>query len=523
MGDNQLQERLTKFKRVWTGDQPADVTWPANGLAIEGDFAGIQSYVLKPVPGARGAAKRLRARSFRVAEETIQIADRVCREFQRASLFYVAGGRFLITAPFEKEWEPKLAALQARLDHELFADLGGEVAFHLAAAPYSDAKVPKDRLFEQHRKRRNRPLEHVLLSENGWREDQFFAAAGEGWGKCPACLRTMSRFKRIDGQDVCEDCTDDMDRGTWLSRWQFPPGEEPRVKRHEVLHHFPNINGEPLDFEDLAEHSAGKQWLGHLRIDADRMGASFGSLEGNPSRIWGLSRMLQTFFCDYVQELIEQPRYRFIYPVYGGGDDLYVIGPWDHVLDLAVKLREAFQTLTAPENLTFSAGLALGKPHQHILTKSDEATQALDRAKGKGTDEIRDRICALGTVADWKEFRKILRRAGDVLRWYGARAVPDALLGGEAPSDSRRHFASAFLQDILQLSQAKGNIERGLWRPLLHHQFVRNVRNPDPYCEQWVRDVLAGGNECDEWRRAPTVVRYALLAAPRAKDDKEAK
>jgi CRISPR-associated protein Csm1 len=509
VGDNHLQQRLDKFKLIWTGDQPADIAWPREGLAIEGDFAGIQNYVLKPVPGARGAAKRLRARSFRVAECTKQIAGRICREFPRTSLFYAAGGRFLLTAAFEHEWQTKLAALQASLDQDLFAKFSGEVAFHLAAAPFSDGKVPKDELSEQHRKRRANPLEYALLSHNGWREDQFFAAAGQGWGKCPACLRTMSRFKRIDDQDICEDCADDRDLGTYLSRWQFPAGREPLLKRDELVHHFPRINDNPADFDDLAGQSAGKQWLGHLRIDADRMGEGFHKLEGNPSRIWGLSRMLQTFFCDHVQELIQHPSYRFIYPVYGGGDDLYVIGPWDHVLDLAVRLREDFRKLTAPENLTFSAGLALGKPHQHILTKSDEAAQALDRAKGKGTDELRDRICALGTVSDWKEFRKILRRAGDVLRWYRTGTIPAVMRRANPPADSGTRLATAFLQNILQLSRARGNVARGLWKPRLNYQIVRNVKKPEVYCQRWLSSLLAGGHE---WRTAPTVVRYVLLA-----------
>ena len=460
--------------------------------------------MLKPVPGARGAAKRLRARSFRVAECTKQIADSVCREFQHASLFYMAGGRFLITAPFENEWEPKLAALQARIDHELFLKFGGEVAFHLAAAPYSDGKVPKDRLSEQHQKRRARPQECALLSENGWREDRFFAAAGEGWGKCPACLRTMARLKRVDDQDICEDCANDVDLGGWLSRWQPPQGQEPLLKREELLHHFPRIDGRPADFQDLADQSAGKHWLGHLRIDADHMGQSFRDLEGNPSRIWGLSRFLQTFFCNRVQELLQQ-RYPSIYPVYGGGDDLYVIGPWDRVLDLAVKLREEFRELTAPEGLTFSAGLALGKPHQHILTKSDEAADALDSAKRAG----RDRICALGTVSDWKEFRKTLCRAGDVLRWYRTGAIPDVMTCTQPTADRGTRLATAFLQNILQLSRAGGNVKRGLWKPRLNYQIVRNVKKPDVYCQRWLSNLLDGGHE---WRTAPAVVRYVLLA-----------
>ena len=510
MSDSGVQERLGYLKRVWAGEEPAEPSWLAQGVAIEGDFAGIQTYVLRPVPGARGAAKRLRARSFRVAETTKQIAESVCSEFKVLNPFYVAGGRFLTCVPFDEKWEQKLAGLQAQIDRDLFQRFGGEVAFHLAGAKFEGGTVPTEQLFEQHRRRRARPLEHVLLSEGGWREDQFFAAAGAGWGKCPACLRTASRFHRVEDQEICEDCFSDTELGTRLSHWRFDPGKGPRIGRDEVVHYFPRVGGEPASFEDLVKQSAGKQWLGHLRIDADHIGRTFRALEGNPSRIWGLSQMLHTFFCQRLQQIVERT-YTSIYPVYGGGDDLYVIGPWDQVLGLAVKLSEEFRKLTADNPLAFSAGVSLSKPHQHILTKSDEAAEALRRAKDQG----RNRICALGSVTDWTEFRKILRRAGDVLRWYGAGILPDALAGGVAPSASRRHFRSAFLQDILQLSQAKGDVERGQWKPLLHHQFKRNVRHPDLYCEQWVESLLAGG---DEWRRAPAVVRYVLLAAPRPAD-----
>jgi CRISPR/Cas system-associated protein Cas10 (large subunit of type III CRISPR-Cas system) len=71
--------------------------WPARGVAIEGDFSGIQRFVFRPIPGARGAARRLRARSFRVLALTRLVAETVLDRFRaaHAQLFYSAGGRFI--------------------------------------------------------------------------------------------------------------------------------------------------------------------------------------------------------------------------------------------------------------------------------------------------------------------------------------------------------------------------------------------------------------------------------------------
>jgi CRISPR/Cas system-associated protein Cas10 (large subunit of type III CRISPR-Cas system) len=70
--------------------------WPLKGLAIEGDFSGIQRFVLRPIPGASGAARRLRARSFRVLALTRLVAAAVENRFRAVSahLFYSAGDAF---------------------------------------------------------------------------------------------------------------------------------------------------------------------------------------------------------------------------------------------------------------------------------------------------------------------------------------------------------------------------------------------------------------------------------------------
>jgi hypothetical protein len=58
------------LRQAWAGQATAAQAnapeWPQAGFAIEGDFSGIQKFVLRPVPGAGGAARRLRSRSFRL-------------------------------------------------------------------------------------------------------------------------------------------------------------------------------------------------------------------------------------------------------------------------------------------------------------------------------------------------------------------------------------------------------------------------------------------------------------------------
>src|SRR5207244_5079676 len=115
------------------------------------------------------------------------------------------------------------------------------------------------------------------------------------------------------------------------------------------------------------------------------------------SRNWALSRLLNLFFADVANQLVSH-KFANIYPVYGGGDDLFVVGPWTEVLDFAVKLRQELKELVG-NDLTFSAGVSLSKPREHILTQAELARQQLESAKkarGSGRPCGREQIRALG-------------------------------------------------------------------------------------------------------------------------------
>jgi CRISPR-associated protein Csm1 len=371
---------LVEAREVWLGKRSRTSEWPARGVAIEGDFAGIQGYVFKPVPGARGAAKRLRGRSLQVSAITALVAEWVKDRLPGANIFYSAGGRFLVWAPPSPAWEKLLAGLQKQLDTWMGEQFRGEVVFHLAAAEFEDGKIPREQLGAKMAERRVRTLDYFLRNESGWAERNFLREPGERAFHCPACLTTADDPRvQNDEEDlkICGECDRDKRLGAKLAQHKKDAKLSPDIDGEVafidgcytighlglpagVIHHMPRENGDAMTLENVAEKCKGtRKWLAYLRLDVDSVGQAFRDLKNDPMRVQSLSRLLHGFFCDRVQEMLSPPggKYYWLYPVYGGGDDLFVIGPWHLAIDFATYLEREFHKATAGA-LSFSAGIA---------------------------------------------------------------------------------------------------------------------------------------------------------------------
>ena len=158
-------------------------------------------------------------------------------------------------------------------------------------------------------------------------------------------------------------------------------------------------NGQVYEFEELATSSGlgedkGIKRLGVLRADVDNLGAAFiggfisaGSNKfkyGTLSRYADLSRDLAMFFKVAVNKMAQgdvqgfgtsvmpftiwankQVTTRKIHVIYSGGDDVFLIGAWDELLELAIDIREKLAEVT-DNKITMSAGLALFSPSYPI-------------------------------------------------------------------------------------------------------------------------------------------------------------
>jgi CRISPR-associated protein Csm1 len=156
----------------------------------------------------------------------------------------------------------------------------------------------------------------------------------------------------------------------------------------------------------------GEPFLAVLKADADRLGAIFSRGLGKASigLTAGLSRLTDFFFTGRLTELLRTcPEFQSTYTVYAGGDDLLLIGPWNRMAELAVRLRDEFALWTGNNpNVTISAGLELMKPAHPINRVARAAEARLEAGKNEG----RNRICALDRVPlNWEEFRKQLEQS----------------------------------------------------------------------------------------------------------------
>jgi CRISPR-associated protein Csm1 len=152
---------------------------------------------------------------------------------------------------------------------------------------------------------------------------------------------------------------------------------------------------EDNEFQQFAEAAEGVKRIAILRADVDNLGAIFsGKYEqlGLPrelrsvSRDAAVSRALAKFFSHYLDDLLRQNQNirnsgRWaLTTVYSGGDDVFLVGAWNQVIEFAMLLEKSFRHFTCGA-LSLSAGIAIRKPKYPFYRLAQEAFAAEHTAK----------------------------------------------------------------------------------------------------------------------------------------------
>lgn len=180
-----------------------------------------------------------------------------------------------------------------------------------------------------------------------------------------------------------------------------------------------NENDEVMTFDDLAKSSCktdkGIKRLGVLRLDIDDLGIAFSSgfvsdkdkIEDNLryatlSRYADLSKDISMFFKVAINKIcagdltggvdfeekafnifgIAKALKRKVNIIYAGGDDLFLVGAWDEVLEVAIDINRAFKQFTNGK-LTLSAGMAMFSPTYPISKMAEIAGLLAQMSKNK--------------------------------------------------------------------------------------------------------------------------------------------
>jgi CRISPR-associated protein Csm1 len=275
----------------------------------------------------------------------------------------------------------------------------------------------------------------------------------------------------------------------------------PVVTKHDVAYLRDEEKLEPRDMPHdgeirsftLLAHAAATagaiQRVGVLRMDVDGLGHIFS--EGVPGltmpRLSALSGAVDLFFSGYLNVLVRAHGGNDLYVIYAGGDDLFIVGSWHHLPDLAEAICKAFKAFTDEHPaLSLSGGITLEGARFPLYRAAERAGEAEGNAKRyvrqiEGREHRKDALCFLGQVVGWEKGEwDLVREQKDSLLWLIGEDEENRAKK-EEERDERLHRA------LLQIIQSIHQLYRTGLRDA-RRQARRDGRSlPDPrmYLGRW--------------------------------------
>jgi len=200
---------------------------------------------------------------------------------------------------------------------------------------------------------------------------------------------------------------------TRLSTEEIGEYDGDKIKTLHVLAAEDGNNGENV------EKWRGEIALLTLKGDVDNLGALFQQgLEKPTFAKWAsLSRQVNLFFalwlpwfCEHGKDEKGVARYRNTYTVFAGGDDFFLIGPWQSTIQLAGEIHKHFSDYMVNDNITFSAGMVMTRPKVPARQLARAAEARLEQSKAYGKDTLTPKNAATlwSQTVSWKQWHTLM-------------------------------------------------------------------------------------------------------------------
>jgi CRISPR-associated protein Csm1 len=173
------------------------------------------------------------------------------------------------------------------------------------------------------------------------------------------------------------------------------------------------------------------------------------------------SKGLDAFFSLHIAETMRK-KFPHTYTVFGGGDDLFIVGAWDEVLALAREVHDRFANYVK-HNLSISFSIALAKPSTPIAFMAEHTEELLEEAKA--IDEEKDALSMFGETVKWKRYLTCFKE----------------LMPQLEKAEEHLELKTAWLYRILELiemrKQMKTDPTKSIWKSKLAYTISRNIRD----------------------------------------------
>ena len=455
-----LYKNITDLAHEQIGDTITDRKSLRYSL-VQGDISGIQKFIYNIT--SKGASRGLKGRSFYLQLLTEAVSRFILHELDLTSvnLLYSSGGKFYILSYIHDK--DVLKNFENQVNDFLFDKFDGLIYFALGKYDFSAEALLGDFSsvwtqvgLETAKEKRNK-FRHLMESNY----NRVFTSKGRG-GKptfCQVCGKDEKGIKEKDGIRKCSSCEETENIGTLLRKFNylgetinskdkadvtfrfcnfsisyniysdftdrkikddiiykindtdFLKGEVPCPNRAFKFYGgniAPVIDGGYIKtFEEIAKDSStGFERLGILRMDVDNLGYIF--QRGLPLEkrtlpyIASLSFYFDMFFQGYINEIIKNEK-DSVYVIYSGGDDLFIIGFWNTIVEMSIEIKEKFTKFTTTNPIiTLSGGISLIGSKYPISRGATMAGEAEERAKS--FREEKDAVTFLDKTLSWNDF-----------------------------------------------------------------------------------------------------------------------
>ncbi|WP_104713531.1 type III-A CRISPR-associated protein Cas10/Csm1 [Helicobacter cetorum] len=237
-----------------------------------------------------------------------------------------------------------------------------------------------------------------------------------------------------------------------------------------------NKNKQPTDFKTLANYScnpeSGIKALGVLKADVDNLGEFIRGLK-TFKEFDTFSNNLNNFFSLYAPKLMEK-EFKHTYMVFAGGDDLFLVGAWNEVLNLARQIRKDFKNfVNNNEKLSISFGICISKPNTPISYLAQASEELLKNAKD--IDDKKDAINLFDENTKWHIYNEVYDKLCEVVGFDRQK------------KEFNHKLNTKFYYEILEFCKMSQNLNKAgrsfnpkdaLWKSKLKYSFGKyNTEN----------------------------------------------
>lgn len=384
-------------------------------LFVGGDLSGIQKFLYNIT--SKKAAVSLKGRSFYLRQYMDDVCKRLTElpEMSDASpdVIYCSGGKFYVIIQNSPQKQEALASFTKREKSEIWKEHRGQLSINISWVPFSEnadgsinangcERQPLGFLWQCMTEDFARQKNQKFLDEIKDNYEDFFEVIPVG-GKPKVCAVTGIESPKC----VVFHYKDENLLVLPSVKHQIELGEELREKEN---------------FRTFEEYADGTN-LGILRMDVDGLGKLFANGFPTIDEYKAFSNHLDAYFTSKgehisnLQRIQQKDDYRtHLNIIYAGGDDIFVVGRWDKVIDFAAEVHDDFGKYVNEDSrfskyiekgrVSLSGGVAIVHPKFPIAKAAEMAGEAEDAAKkysDKNGNLLKNAFCMFGQVVSWQD------------------------------------------------------------------------------------------------------------------------